>query len=388
MGIGWSKIKKKVGCSCLSSGDNSGRICMNDVMNDDILLEILNRSTSCSKSIIQYKLVCKRWFNLINNPDFITAFIAHRTKNRLPRQELLTYSEKVHQILSPRVDEYVQIVASCNGLLLCLDAITLRCFICNPITKQWAEIPSLPSEPSYIGLICDPYYDMDDQGRVGIISPDCLQFKVVAISRTFVTSYANPRIIQMDIFSSKSGEWVQEYVAVPAADELCLINCFYISRSAVIYNQMMHWPASAEKILVYDPNTVKAHCFDGPPTTYIGGTYLGVCQNSLRVSHTWGCFLRIWELDDHKEWSMVHKVNLRVLNPGCSGAKDIYVVALSCDDQDTVYVMLGSTTLLVSCNLRRFTFKIIGKVPYQFFFPSVVSLLIPHWPTPLPPFPS
>ncbi|XP_050219915.1 F-box protein At5g49610-like [Mercurialis annua] len=384
--------------------DRRRRRCINDVT-DDILIEILNR-TDC-RFVMRCKSVCKRWLNLISQPDFIRGFVAHRTQNQQqPRESLILHrrnvenrslsflfdaDEKISISFLPGKFREIEIVGSCSGLLLCLDVRMCEYYICNPFTEQWVKLGCLHHTGShvYVGFI---------RGQVSM-SPGSVSFKVIVIGCT-LSNEARTRHIKMYIFSSECGKWVEKKITL--ADEIGILGT---SRSAVIYDEKMHWPTSDNKILVCVYRTNKIHYFDGPSTdieeeeTYPDDAsmrlLLGLWQNTLRLSQIIVSDLKIWQLKDYesKEWSLTHKVNLysmSVPHPIRSWlAKEPYygphprVLNFSRDDQDVVYLHM-TRGFVVSCNLRDDNWKILCETWGSRFSNIVVPLLVPHWPTPLP----
>ncbi|XP_059663115.1 F-box protein At3g07870-like [Cornus florida] len=135
----------------------------------DLLIQILRRLPV--KSLIRFTSVCKSWYFLITNPNFITTHLnqtiaSNKNQNR---PLLLRYynkdDEKEHYTL--RHDDetfsrflelefpfkcqlgYVRIVGSCNGLLCLSDdffANTNGIFLWNPSIRQSLVLPA-PNKP-------------------------------------------------------------------------------------------------------------------------------------------------------------------------------------------------------------------------------------------------
>ena len=87
----------------------------------------------------------------------------------------------------------VNIIGSCNGLLLCCaatEASPTVYYICNPLTKQWFALPPVyhRNRDAYTGLICENNSNQYGYRVVCIVSNSNLDLAV-------------------KIFSSETGRW-------------------------------------------------------------------------------------------------------------------------------------------------------------------------------------
>ncbi|GAB4849719.1 hypothetical protein Ancab_004515 [Ancistrocladus abbreviatus] len=196
--IGKKHESSEIGHSC-----EPAHIFFNN-LSDCMLFEILIRVPV--QSAVQYKTVCRRWYQLISSHYFISRSIHHghlyyyhHTRSQSQSRPWSTlvfqyrYSEgrpvraiSEHPLLSNRYHEcninmsflpcynltsnsnhrqqqpvQVEIVASCDDLLLCSytdpeDQIIY--YICNLLTRQWVELPPAPegSVIADVGFVWDP----------------------------------------------------------------------------------------------------------------------------------------------------------------------------------------------------------------------------------------
>ncbi|XP_058214532.1 F-box/kelch-repeat protein At3g23880-like [Rhododendron vialii] len=138
----------------------------------EITVEILSRLPV--KSLLRFKSVCKTWYDLIRNPDFIAKhLLSPVTQNPTPLLEtgfnIVTQNHEISLIyddgfnygpinlLFPFLDmrnydgtwdfegddDYFSIGGICNGLVcVSLSWFGYPLFLCNPSTRQFREIPN------------------------------------------------------------------------------------------------------------------------------------------------------------------------------------------------------------------------------------------------------
>ena len=202
-----------------------------------MLFEILSR-LPC-RLALQCKSISKRWYSLISDPSFIRGF-CHRHRNYSdPFTLLLQYHRNILVVPSENSDLYLhccgggfdflnflpciergrenfpyRIKAAFNDLLLVCRNVppmhSLPCFteyyICNPLTKQWLMLPSRRTRIVMVGFICEPY----SQQELAIAN---YRYKVVRW--IFPSFESNTSELEMEIFSSGTGEWSNFVVSLP-----------------------------------------------------------------------------------------------------------------------------------------------------------------------------
>ena len=431
---------------------------------DDMLFEILSR-LPC-RLALQCKSISKRWYSLISDPSFIRGFCHRHRKYSDPFALLLRYRENILFVPSENSDLYLggfdflnflpcierprkkfpyRIEAAFNDLLLvCRDVQLMHsvpCFteyyICNPLTKQWLMLPSRSTTIVLVGFICEPYSDKE-------LAIGNYRYKVV---RWICPSpESNTSELQMEIFSSETGEWSDFVVSLPRGWRFnrtdtgeCSsfptlgftdnINSIMERACVVACNGMLHWLHRNKKDkmikgVVFDPfNENPEQCFGyiDPPIEFLrdGDDHFsfGVFQGRLRIFQSafhafefsnelaeLDCFC-VWELEDYSNagtWCMKHKVYFKDMD---SEPPDLIrrvrkyfwkVQFLAFHPKDGEIVFLRFSNYIVLCNMRTMVLKIIdrgkgldGNDCHSIFVRanSVFLLGQPSWPTPIPPLP-
>ncbi|KAK6160364.1 hypothetical protein DH2020_003745 [Rehmannia glutinosa] len=105
-----------------------------------------------AKTLFRFKPVSKEWYRRINGPflaheqsyyfrDLSGFFCQHDDEN----PTFVTLNENAYGVPTPSLTflpELVNIVSSCNGLLLCQGRYGNNSyFICNPASEKWTELP-------------------------------------------------------------------------------------------------------------------------------------------------------------------------------------------------------------------------------------------------------
>ncbi|KAJ0439594.1 putative F-box domain-containing protein [Helianthus annuus] len=171
--------------------------------NDDLLTEILLRLPA--PSILRFKSVSKHWLLLLSQIHF-----TQRYDNILKSPTGLIATDKyvpfdVENPSTPPfrcLDSYfdrpgVEVVQSCNGLLLCVTRPkgpngASKYYVFNPTTKQLALIPPVPRDRSAIWFMSLAFHQTD-----------CVRYKVMCVLSVgpHVDSY------QIQVYSSDTKEW-------------------------------------------------------------------------------------------------------------------------------------------------------------------------------------
>ncbi|XP_050213318.1 uncharacterized protein LOC126664804 [Mercurialis annua] len=374
--------------------------CITD-LNDDCLSAILNRISF--QSVLMYKSVCKRWFDLISSLDFVSGFIAHQTRNPPKQTELLLCSYGVPRNLSPLPNylqlslsflpcydhgkpQNVQIAGSSYDLCLCLDMDKFLCYICNPFTKDWVVLPPLPRKPLLAGFICDPY-----DGSVGINSD--FKYEVVAVLEEYGPNQNSPtaeKMIRGKFFSSESRVWsdISSSFAVNV-----MLNDYPLISPAVPYGKMVYWPAK-NGIIIYITYINRSFFFLPTRTTrpFTFRMCLGLSCDSLwtcQINQNWAL---IWKMDFVRKEMVLNKVDLSKMNMPLEIRNSFFttglrrgfhgeILALSPNDPDVIYLTVDNS-FVVSCNLRTGTWYDCGTLDRN--LANVVMLSVPYWPTPVP----
>ncbi|OVA11166.1 F-box domain [Macleaya cordata] len=116
-----------------------------------LVTEILLRI--CAKSLLRFKSVCKSWYSLINDPDFIHRHFDCRT-TATGRFNILSvtsycYSKSKSKWWKSKCEDLGVRVSSCNGLI-CLFGIKFL-YICNPTTQEILDLSRIRSRGGSCG---------------------------------------------------------------------------------------------------------------------------------------------------------------------------------------------------------------------------------------------
>ncbi|XP_031270931.1 F-box protein At5g07610-like [Pistacia vera] len=290
------------------------------LLNDnDAIISILIRLPL--KMLIQCKLVCKWWHNLISDPVFIATYSRQNPQHYvsgLYLQKFLflkLYSELEffpyegnHDVAAKPSLSFIEdsngvcIRDSCNGLLLCS---SFRCsneeerkyYICQPTTKQYFSLPKPPCEKVVaINIVCNlkrsPYYQV-----VCICDSKTLpnfKYRKVKIYHSRTRSWrdsGNPRIIKDDILFERG----------------------------IYSNGAIHWVGRGEKSLRFDVENELMHWIpmpairDGWTERRIG--YFGESRGNLYLIENYGpCSSKFDVMEmkrDYSSWTLKYQVDLQ-----------------------------------------------------------------------------
>ncbi|CAN1219357.1 hypothetical protein LINPERPRIM_LOCUS1584 [Linum perenne] len=303
------------------------------------------------------------------------------------------------------------VLGSSNGLLLCTSGRSrrnhgARYCICNPITKQWLELPPYRPRPGYdnnqhvkVGFIVDPFYNINhddhsvtvnDQFGVKVVRLDCSRYGETGV-----------REIDVEVFSSQTGCWTTSKVQLP--DHVVKGELEYLYRGVIApYNGKLYWLLQDEnEFLIYDinKNEFLTNRFDPPPSAlrYENGDiapflWISLCQGSLWMAQSLKWQLRVYMLADDDRWCLKHDID--ILNDMEWGLGSLYEYLNEADtDFIEFYTMhptdhmigyLATDQLLLKCNFQStiVTLLMLKKpMSYRFY---VLPVYLPHWPTPLP----
>ncbi|XVF69210.1 hypothetical protein PTKIN_Ptkin11bG0062400 [Pterospermum kingtungense] len=375
---------------------------------DWLLTQILQRLPI--KHIFMYKCVSRRWFTVISDPFFARSY-ANRINNTLslstsqPWNLLFRYLFEVRILQSSMIDDRValkqcfqdnfsspgftlnylpseqdcpiKILALSNGLLLCSQTFYWQknYYICNPLIRQWIALPI-------------PLRTLQSVA-VGFISKHD-GYNVVRIP---TYDHISPNIVQLECFSSRTGQWHCSMVHCPVPD-------YYIKMDSPVvhYNDSLHWlEFRHSKIITYDPDdeTSQLHLMNlpnGKESEHL--SLLGVSRGHFRYFEvTDTCRgprnLRVWVLSDYdsQEWCLQYGIRFSdswsdqdELNSFIP--KDnfhIFPLALHPHDFDVVY--LGYGGCLVSYSLRTRKMEVVRR---NFYSHQLLDFVLPPWPTRIP----
>ncbi|GMY24612.1 F-box protein At3g26010-like [Fagus crenata] len=410
---------------------------------DSLLLEILCR-LPCQWAL-RCKSVSKHWLSLISHPYFIRCFIHHHHQHQFgklyssPFTLLLQFKSKSKSQKnifvyasnkSKSKSEFFldldflnfpfRVAASFNDLLLVRNNVKVNEYhICNPFTKECFSLPRLPhtdlirrrNRKSLVGFICDPY---SCDKHYGCFTNAHYRYKVLLIrSPTSESNTSDQSQLQMEIFSSETGEWCNSIVSVSL--KLNPFGIGSILTGVVANNGKLYWvdvekeTGKIQGFVVFDPFKEEEQCrYINPPIDLVlfQPVFFGAFQGRLRMfQHLW-CprySFFVWELEDEEAstWCMKHKVYLKhdLVHKVYLKHEDYFLSGLVSNDflafhpYNGEIVFLQSGNYIVLCNMRTMELKIERKLQNMpcilssYFTKFVLLLLQPSWPTPIPPLP-
>ncbi|CAN0860268.1 hypothetical protein LINGRAHAP2_LOCUS7901 [Linum grandiflorum] len=238
-----------------------------------LLMEVLIRIPSII-DLFRCKSICKLWLSFVEHePDFIGRFILQSVRGRNEHEEdkqlirvdwnpmelvMLTptsYCFDASQFsldflpifddgdLYDRSLSYT-VVDSSNGLLLCMRTFgfTERYCICNPITKQWFQLPLVPpcshDHEFQVGFFSDPFYHVNYDDHSIVVNHQ-FGVKVVRLNYTRYNEDDSVTSLDVEMFSSQTGCWTTFTLEFPEHVTGKLDP--FDHGPMVPYNEMLYW---------------------------------------------------------------------------------------------------------------------------------------------------
>ncbi|KAM7260968.1 hypothetical protein ACFE04_026443 [Oxalis oulophora] len=303
---------------------------------DDVLEDILLRLPF--KQTRRCLLVCRGWRNLGSKLSFASHPTSFQSSNKIHPPFTCHY-----QIMQPSFKGEVPIdhhhlysdmhkkkhFLSTKKHFLSLDFLPISMSgNIHVLGKQWVSLPHTPSPQRGVvtGFYCEIYYDKYEDKNTSIWTINNTQF--------IVLRYLVCTLMELEIFASETGVW-RKIV-------LHITNQYFSPRSwvenSIIYNGMFWYQCDHKYIYKFnldhnDDNQQRWDIVNLPSDIYAPcGSFVGVTNGRMRLSqlftykdkimHKWRFpalrdlepSLRIWELDDLEEWTLVHEVYLKDLD--------------------------------------------------------------------------
>ncbi|KAK9112772.1 hypothetical protein Scep_020291 [Stephania cephalantha] len=284
-----------------------------------IIQEILPRLPI--KSLFRFKLVSKKWLNLITHDPLFLAHHSHKGPSRTNitspsyfscKSELFFSTDDCYQFkwckpnfLTGVMDD---VMGSTNGLVYGVCSGYRKIFICNPITKHTVYVPN-PEKQLTLSLACNP---CNPSTGFTIVNPIFL--------REENDGTHNVDVFQFRVYSSKMGEWREsENASAFRVPRRCLkfrmCQAVYTGRKKVYWSLMRH-------ILWFDIEEDVAGLVECPdhgnfvrPDEDGSFTEIGECDGAVSYScMTRNGNIEIWlliEKDNEFEWAKKHTVRLQ-----------------------------------------------------------------------------
>ncbi|XP_050207248.1 F-box protein At5g49610-like [Mercurialis annua] len=367
--------------------------CINRILSDDLLVEILHR-IPC-ESAFRCKSVCKKWQNLISSPNFIKCFTRrrrsdHRKKIReggavvkcifnhmfvIPSDYKQQFSFDFLPFFSSIQENPTRFIAgSCKGVFLCTADLKIQdqtvYYVCSPITKRWIALPPPP-----------PLFESDESVHIYLglavtgFSSSKAKFKVVRVLPP-VTGEKELSSFTVDVFSSKTGKWARLTTGTSPKS----FTWYHTRTPAIYYRGLLHWHGTLDnQIVVYDLSKNSFVFIIDPPGDFekysqflpvLSGGYFYVCQLEDLT-------LKMWQLNylnnkQQPEWRL--KCEFLLHQYICHGRRwidDVFiddVLTIHPYDHNILYLRAGpircftankyEKQYVVTCNLRTKTLNL------------------------------
>ncbi|CAL5012823.1 unnamed protein product [Urochloa decumbens] len=309
-------------------------------LTDDVLADILSRLPI--KSLCHCKLVCRRWRNLISHPEhrkklpqtLAGFFYGSYDRNGFPEwaRHFINVSGAGHPLIEPSLSflpvyERIDMVDSCNGLLLCrgwksTHPVTMDYVVCNPATEKWVVVP----ESGFSSKV--KYYEVRI-ARLGFdpaISPHFHVFEFIPDDVWYMDDEKmngnsfDGRIEVVAVYSSKAGIWSFNEDHFKWGDQFAMRT----DSKSVFLNGVLHLTSYYGMILAFDVKGNGLRCIPVPTPDYDDygdipdcGVYLSqghlyfAAGNIYKEPHDSESELSVWVLKDYnsENWSLKHNVN-------------------------------------------------------------------------------
>ncbi|XP_059640114.1 F-box/kelch-repeat protein At3g23880-like isoform X2 [Cornus florida] len=275
---------------------------------EDVTIEILLRLPV--KSLIRAKAVCKNWYNIIKNPNFVTKHSNHQSNSGC----LLVYgfhsiSQKYAFSLFPDVpltgslpvNQNVVVVPHLLGVIpysgiLCLFNCKSNCFaLWNPATREFRSLPAFPRKRSPTSLVMS-YLDVFGFG----LDPITNDYKVVWIQWT-------PEVIRSSseydvaVYTLSTDSWRHLDVFLPYAN-IGNLRSFMFANTCI--NGVYHWNAidndNKSLILAFDMGNELFHEIHDLPNSEPAS--LAVYDNSLAAIYNDSGQVDTWVMMEEGCW--------------------------------------------------------------------------------------
>ncbi|KAI3451019.1 hypothetical protein Pfo_007684 [Paulownia fortunei] len=302
-----------------------------------------------AKTLIRFRSVSKEWDRWIRSP-----FLAHQQSYYFKdlsgffcqydemNPTFMTLNNSAYGVPTPSLrflPELVNIISSCNGLLLCQGrGGNNSYYICNPANEEWMELPP------------PGFYHGSEPATVLAFEPSALNFEASYQLICAVTMLDQP-VVFFEIYSSTTRSWrISDTTFLELEDSSFTGNGFYMKGIA-------YWETSTRKVLAFDLKNEVYEIISLPSDTPSSGV--------LTQIHGELCYVGISKFLDNEysimiytglDLSLKHLLNVNLeqasnLNPG-------YRV-LPCVDGNTVMILIGC--FIYSYSMRDQRIKVIRR---------------------------
>ncbi|KAJ1402998.1 Kelch-type beta propeller [Sesbania bispinosa] len=349
----------------------------------------------------------KEWcLNFVSKRKLLISFLPNiHLSNQLSLSFLgRKFDPKLDDVIRKKRVSHSRIVGCSNDLLLCKKIARGRVYhVCNPITKDWVQLP-LPPPPLtghnqrdclVEGFVCEPYYHI--QGNTNRVTFNRRRFRVVR----FPYFDGTKSQFVMAVFSSETEQWSIKIVSCPKGFKQATFLVPTVAHGGKLYFMGML------SLLVYDPfnNDEECNTIDyliPSPRHFPFMDHVGVSCGNIRIADVSGSFtspvivsVSVWKLEqDSTSWSLLHVTSLPRQD-----LRDCIRVELQTGREDEILDMVtvrafhpyhGDVVFFqrAHCifygNLMTNQFETLGYGIDVLQTLQIISLDLPWWSTPVP----
>ncbi|XVF76866.1 hypothetical protein PTKIN_Ptkin13bG0301100 [Pterospermum kingtungense] len=331
---------------------------------EDLLADILVKLPA--KSLIKFKVVCKKWKCLISSSRFCLYHTqSFRIKCTLkPSALFIDIDFKLlpltHDCVRlPPFDFIdlpdVMVLQSCAGLLLCVSiSPSIKFFICNPTTRRMKML----SFPSYSGV--EEYERFD----VNLAFDKSFRYKIVVVRQLKIIK---PPIMSIDIYSSETDSW-----SVSKIRFTCNWSRHVQYDHGVFIKGAIYWPSGFRESQYFDVENECLKTMPMPTLENAEGTvlcqYFGDCGGYLNLAIVHWPYPQfkcsVFEmLEEHSNWYMKYRLNQDIVSEVYRGLypHKLFCSIQSMEDGDTLFVVFEDGKR-VSYNFKDGTLKRLNSL--------------------------
>ncbi|KAF8113465.1 hypothetical protein N665_0050s0113 [Sinapis alba] len=238
---------------------------------------------------------------------------------------------------------------SSGGLVLITDGSDKAyCYVGSPVTQQWVKIPPPPSDPTGVSTVFGLVTRLDADGVV-------LSFKVIRLPS--VKTADDFYLLSVFVYSSETGVWTSKVIHCPHQ----IGNLSNINLNGTVYFGCLSVPgillahdfySESDQFRVVGLPDYPDYNKDYKRTLTTSGGFVMYVRALARKEET---VLKIWRLsnDDNGTWELLWEVSFPVIGNYAPMAMHPFDVA-------TVYLWSQRDHHLVSCNLRKQDYTVLG----------------------------
>ncbi|CAE5980346.1 unnamed protein product [Arabidopsis arenosa] len=344
-------------------------------VSEAMVIEILARLPL--RSISRFKLVCKTWKLAIESVYFRRLFVSlHQNSSSswsllCGKKELINLHgcetwglpKSLASYFPNTVTGNLCYAASSSGLVL-MHRSNEASYVGNPVLQQWLRIP-VPPYP-YVTIVLGLVMRLDEDGIV-------LGFKVVKLASLVPRRDESSTCLCLCLYSSETGIWTCKRLHCPRyftslSSPMSLNGTLYLSQTsfdlaaqpgALMAHDFYSESDLCRVILLPDHNLNHNRDFKRGLTTSRGSV-----MYIKTLAQQGDNLLKVWRLmindSEDESWQILWEIHVPF-----DDIRYYVPMAMHPFDDNIVYLWSQENNYLVSCNLRRQTYKILGDDDHQ-----------------------